>query len=206
MDPQKAIICMLDGLTAADASRRQVIGMYQWYSYVAEALRRSPDGRRGGADVTIQSSEEHRGWKSSAEAVIAALDTEANAADQAIASAEMEAARAEAAARAADADAADAAALEDAAGAAGAAAEAAGLREQASAARIRAEESRYWLASITDARALGDQLVKDEHTRATRIAEAIRVAGGLPEVYGDKHAFTTDGGTSRQLALRGGSR
>jgi hypothetical protein len=221
MDLMRAFSVMLSGITAADASDRQVNGILRWRELVHEAVKRSPGGtnRAEGTSVGVVASETHLGWRIASGYLIKALRKQENTADldyaHAIATAEMaesEAASAQAAAAeamlAAEACAATvigiaaAAACVAEAGAQAAAASAALAR--AAEAREFAEASMAWGIAAKEARTFGTRLLADENAIAFPVGEALRAAGGPAEVYGDRHALTMDG--CRPLAMRGGPR
>ena len=235
MSLMRAFTVMLRDVTAEDASARQVNGILTWREYVHEAVRRG-EGLPGSPSraVLITDSLTHARWKVAAEAILEDLaeqandadvlyaektaeaeeqDRQADAAESEAASAEMSAAAEEAAAAACDPekDAAAMAAHYAAAAyyrsvATAAMARAAEYRRRAAEAREVADKAMAWGIAARDAITFGERLAADEDTIAIPVGEAVAAAGGVTEVYGTKHALTTDGGASRPLAIRGGAR
>lgn len=221
MDLMRAFTVMLGGITAADASSRQVNGILVWRAYVYEALQCSysvPEAEDRGSDVIlVTSSETHLEWRLAAAAILDALARQANSADVAYERAVRAAAAATAAAE--DYDAA-AGACEANAGATDDQKEASAYLAQAEKFRVAADTCRKeaarqnaiavaavaWGIAARDACAFGSALVAQENAVAFPVGEAIAAAGGPDEVYGDKHALTTGSGSERPLAVRGGAR
>jgi hypothetical protein len=236
MTLMRAFSKMLGDVTAKDASARQVNGILAWREYALRAVTAgqglpcSP-----GRSVLITDSSTHREWKAAVGAILDDLAEQANDADtlheekkaeaedwdQVAVKAQREAAACEQAAAAEEAAAAACAPDDD--GAAEAAAHyaaAARYREAAAAATARAVEARRraalareiaekamaWGVAARDALTFGTRLIAGEDVIAIPVGEAIAAAGGLPEVYGDKHALTMDGSGRRPLAIRGGAR
>lgn len=196
MDLMRAFTQMLAGVTSADASARQVRGILVWREHVHTAVRRGPDGcsQTEGTDVgAVPESVTHRGWRGAAGMILDALHRQACTADAIAGTADAEAADADR--RAACHDAAAASAEDSAAAAHRAAAQAA--REAADAARARADAARLWCVAALEAHATGTRLVEDENAIAFPVGQALAAAGGAREVYGDKHALTTDGRSAR---------
>lgn len=224
MDLMRAFTVMLGGITAADASSRQVNGILTWRDYVYEAVKRGQevpgaDGQ-GTYVALVTSSETHLQWRLAAGAILEALAEQANAADAIYAqakaaeqAAEKAAQEARDAAKAALAMAADFALIGDeltaayyVALAATAEAEAVRCDEEAKRQAAIAAAAMMWGIAARDAIACGSALVAQENAVAFPVGEAIAAAGGVDEVYGEKRALTTDGGGGRPLAIRGGAR
>lgn len=196
MDLMRAFTQMLAGVTAADASLRQVRGILVWREHVHTAVRCGPgDGghAEGMAVGAVPESVTHRGWRGAAEMILDALYRQACAADTLAAEAATEAAEADILADSYEAAAASA----DDDGAAVLLAAALAAREAAKEARRRAGAAMAWNVAALDAHTTGTRLVADENAIAASVGQALAAAGGVGEVYGAKHALTTDGRSAR---------
>lgn len=191
MDLMRAFTQMLAGVTAADASARQVRGVLVWREYVHNAVRLAPEGCEGQVGPSPESVT-HRGWRLAAGAILAVLRAQAGAADARAATETAEAARQDEIAAAHD----SAAASADDGGAAHLAA-ARAAREAAATARVRADAAMAWGVAARDAHTTGTRLVAEESAIAFPVGQALAAAGGADEVYGDKRALATDGRSTR---------
>ena len=180
MEIGTALDVMTGGLTAADASARQVSGILAWGDLAAASREAAlaVTSTPAGLTVTAGESRVHRQWRDQALAITAAFRAQAAHADRIAAAATAAAERAEAAA-------ADAALARNAALAASAAAVAAANRERAAAAM-------RWQAAALDAATAGDSLITREDTITVPVGDAQAAAGGVPEAAASKHYYTLE--------------
>jgi hypothetical protein len=196
---------MLACITAADASQRQVNGVLAWREYAERACELASS--REGTRVLASDSRTHRAWRAAAASIADALDTQAELAAIEAAEAEIRVREAQQAAAAATAAAAQAQAAadraskdDDGAGWARAMHEVSRCQREADAQRQSAEKARKdidaatsWMIAAMDARDVGRNLIESEDKVSVPVGEALRAAGGVSEVYGDKRALVMDG-------------
>jgi len=161
---------MLRGLTAADASRRQLNGVIGWAWHVAAACRAGEGcGSTAGMTVNLAGGEyDHGSWKSDCRQILSALLRQQAAAER-IRLAELAAAAREEAAAAA-------------ARRRGEPGMAARHDREAARHRDRAARALKWQLAASDARGQGWLLIRAEDAHAIPVHEAIQRVGGLAEV------------------------
>lgn len=212
MNIESAFQAMINDVSSADASRRQIDGILDWLDPVRRACAhaRQLEAPASCLEVAFAASATHRTWRASSEAILAALAAQSETARAWRAGAEQEAEQRDHLAREADAGAADArreaalarsraaelAASPDPQAAQGAHAQAGAAlerartldasaalhREHAAQARQLGDSCMQWEIAALDAHAEGSRVLATEQPIATRVGEAIRAAGGVLEV------------------------